>query len=59
MKRKVVRQSEKKISGKEFAKDMLVLLGVGLAAGLTLVATADKVATKAFNHYEDNVEFDD
>lgn len=57
--KKRVKKQEKKFTGKDFAKDMLILMGVGLAAGLTLVATADKVAKKAFSEYEDNVEFDD
>lgn len=57
--KKKAKKAPKQVNGKTFAKDMLVLMGVGLAAGLTLVAAADKVATKAFKHYEDNVEFDD
>ena len=42
-----------------FGKDMLMLFGAGLTAGLVLLGAADKICNKIFDHYEDDVEFKD
>lgn len=53
------KRGEKHIHKGEFGRDMLKVLGIGLAAGALLIGTADKVGKKALEHYEDDVEFDD
>lgn len=53
------KKADKKISKGEFGKDMLKVLGIGLAAGAVLISAADKVGKKALEHYDEDVEFDD
>lgn len=59
MTRKDVRDLAKIQKKRSFGKDMLMLLGAGLTAGLVLIAAADRAGKKFFEHYEEDVEFDD